>query len=157
MKHHSKLATAQDVFVDAGGEFAAGFNRCVSGWTYHECFRYDAERFSRELSGGWQAAEKLIAEGKIYYTHNFHRSYGGCPEGHALQYGGQWACNTCGNIGVDKPWWAIKVFKDGNAWICVGENFDNLQESDNYAFGDTREQAIANYGDLMTEKKGVAA
>ena len=153
MKIHTTLATAQDVFVDAGGMFGAGFNRRVSGWTYNECFRYDAERFSRELQGGWQSADKLIAEGKIYYIHNFHRSHGNCSEGFALQYGSKWACNTCGNIGVDKPWWAIKVTKDGNAWMCAGEGFSNLQDSENFAFGDTRDQAIVNYGNLMTTKK----
>ena len=39
----------------------------------------------------------------------------------------------------------VKCFRDGSAWCCVGEGFENLQESDNYAFGDTRIEAIENY------------
>lgn len=39
----------------------------------------------------------------------------------------------------------IKVMKDGNSFCCVGEGFTNLQESNNYAFGDTFENAISNY------------
>lgn len=31
----------------------------------------------------------------------------------------------------------LKVIPDGNTYCCVGEGFVNLQESDNYAFGDT--------------------
>lgn len=45
--------------------------------------------------------------------------------------------------------WRIRVFKDGAAWCCVGEGFKDLQESDNYAFGDTRDEAIAAYGKIM--------
>lgn len=37
------------------------------------------------------------------------------------------------------------IFLDGNAYCVVGPEFVDLQESDCYAFGDTREQAIANY------------
>jgi hypothetical protein len=40
---------------------------------------------------------------------------------------------------------AVKVIKDGNSFCCVGEGFVNLQESDNYAFGDTFDEAIENY------------
>lgn len=39
----------------------------------------------------------------------------------------------------------IKVMPDGNAFRCVGEGFINLQESKNYAFGETFEEAISNY------------
>lgn len=39
----------------------------------------------------------------------------------------------------------IKVMKDGCSFCCVGEGFENLQDSDNYAFGDTFEDAISNY------------
>lgn len=47
-------------------------------------------------------------------------------------------------------YWALMV-QDGEAWICYGVGFEDLQASDNYAFGDTREEAIANYGDKMKE------
>ncbi|WP_042372679.1 hypothetical protein [Bacteroides neonati] len=39
----------------------------------------------------------------------------------------------------------LKVIPDGNTYCCVGEGFVNLQESDNYAFGDTFEEAIENF------------
>ena len=42
-----------------------------------------------------------------------------------------------------------KVFQDGNEWCCIGIDFEDLQASDNYAFGETREAAIENYGKLM--------
>lgn len=37
------------------------------------------------------------------------------------------------------------VVQDGSAWCCYGPGFINLQESDNFAFGDTEEQAIQLY------------
>ena len=37
------------------------------------------------------------------------------------------------------------IFLDGDSYCVVGPDFVHLQESDCYAFGDTREQAIANY------------
>ena len=39
----------------------------------------------------------------------------------------------------------VKVMPDGNAFCCVGEGFINLMESENYAFGNTFEEAITNY------------
>lgn len=38
------------------------------------------------------------------------------------------------------------IFLDGNAYCVVGPQFVSFDESDSYAFGDTREEAIANYG-----------
>ncbi len=148
MKNHTKFAYAQDVFNDLGSSFSVGFNFCVNGHTYNECFKYPHDCSDGARQNGWQTAEKFIKEGKVYYRHNFHQSHGGC-EGCAFPYGGYWVCNTCRNSGVDRPWWFIKVFADGNAWICVGEDFADLQASDNYAFGATRKEAITNYGDLM--------
>jgi hypothetical protein len=37
------------------------------------------------------------------------------------------------------------IFLDGSSYCVVGPDFVSLGESDCYAFGDTREQAIANY------------
>ena len=37
------------------------------------------------------------------------------------------------------------IFHDGSAYCVVGPEFVSIEESDCYAFGDTREQAIANY------------
>lgn len=38
-----------------------------------------------------------------------------------------------------------RVIEDGDQFCCIGHNFIDLQSSTNYAFGDTREAAIANY------------
>ena len=46
----------------------------------------------------------------------------------------------------------IKVLKDGNSFCCIGEHFKNLQESDNYAFGETFEDAIENYINQIKEQ-----
>jgi hypothetical protein len=37
------------------------------------------------------------------------------------------------------------IFLDGDAYCVIGPGFVSIEESDCYAFGDTREQAIANY------------
>jgi hypothetical protein len=37
------------------------------------------------------------------------------------------------------------IFLDGDQYCVVGPDFVNVGESDCYAFGNTREQAIANY------------
>lgn len=126
-----------------GGQAAAGFNRCVGGWTWIDAFQYPHEKTDRYLHGGWDLAQKLIDKGEIYYVHNFHRL--DCETGYAFPYGGTWVCNTCGKQDLMNDKWKIKVFKDGNAWCCVGLNFVNLQESDNYAFGKTRQESIDTY------------
>ena len=37
------------------------------------------------------------------------------------------------------------IFIDGDQYCVIGQNFVSVEESDDYAFGSTREQAIANY------------
>ncbi|MBX3244116.1 MAG: hypothetical protein KF685_06635 [Acidobacteria bacterium] len=37
------------------------------------------------------------------------------------------------------------VFRDGGQFCVVGRDFVSVEESDCYAFGSTREEAIANY------------
>lgn len=37
------------------------------------------------------------------------------------------------------------IFPDGGSYCIVGPEFVSIEESDCYAFGETREQAIANY------------
>ena len=37
------------------------------------------------------------------------------------------------------------IFHDGDQYCCVGPEFVSMEESDCYAFGATREEAIANY------------
>ena len=40
----------------------------------------------------------------------------------------------------------ILIFLDGEQYCAVGSEFVATDESDCYAFGSTREEAIANYG-----------
>lgn len=42
------------------------------------------------------------------------------------------------------------IFLDGGQYCVVGPDFISTEESDCYAFGATREQAIANYAAKMT-------
>ena len=123
---------------------------CQEGHSYNDTFEHPHECQDGARRGGWKLAERLIKDGEIFFTHNFHKSHSDC-DGHAFQYGGFWVCNTCGGNRCFKPWWNIKVFKDGNAWCCIGEGFEDLQSSENYAFGDTRDDAISNYGDTMVK------
>ena len=39
------------------------------------------------------------------------------------------------------------IFQDGEQYCVVGSGFVSMEESDDYAFGATKEQAIANYKD----------
>jgi hypothetical protein len=40
---------------------------------------------------------------------------------------------------------AVLVFKDGDAYLAIGPTFTNLAESDDYAYGDTENDVLANY------------
>jgi len=135
------MDTAQDIIKGPSDVSFAGFNRRISGET-------SCNGIIGRMYAGWTLADDMIRKGKLFSVHNFHHSHGDCS-GFAFQSGGTWVCNTCNRSHLDRPWWVIKVLKDGNAWCCIGEGFENLQESENYAFGDTREEAIKNYGDLM--------
>lgn len=147
----NKLLTAQYVIPNAGVSFGCGFNQRVFGDSYSDTLdSYDAG----PRSAGWQHAEKMIHDGKIYYTHIFPH---GWPDGTkcrdlSFSYGGTQVCNTCNRDHLDKNWWKIKVIKDGDAWMVAGEGFINLQESDNYAFGETKEDALQKYQDLMEKQ-----
>lgn len=136
--------TGQDYIKNGRGSDLCGFNNRIFGESYTDVFRHP---HNYDMLAGWNLADKMIADGRAFYQHNFHNSHDGC-RGHAFSYGGAWVCNDCGGDKLDRPWWIIKVMKDGNAWCCIGEDFINLQESECYAFGDTREEAIKNYGDL---------
>jgi len=144
------MKTAQDYIGTTNSAAFSGFNSRIYGHSYNDTFQYPHERSDGARHAGWELAESMIKSGKIYSIHNFHQSHGGCRHGFAFPYGGTWVCNTCNNSHLDRPWWVIKVIKDGNQWCCIGEDFENLQESGNYAFGETRELAIENYGDLFT-------
>jgi len=136
------LQYAQDLIKTNDPAVRAGFNMFIMGYDspqprdYYDC----GERIQ-----GYNYAKEMAMDGKITFTHKFRCSCGGYP----FQYGGFWVCNDCGGKDVDKHWWKIKVEKDGNEFCCYGIGFINLQESDNYAFGETFDIAIKNYGKLM--------
>lgn len=147
----TKLKIAQDLLKYPGGLAAGAFNSRVFGYTYNEVFDYPA-RPTLEATSGFYLAEKMIEEGRIFSTRRFGHKFGDkVCRGQAFPYGGSWVCNTCGQSGLKRDWWDIKVFKDGNAWCCIGIGFENLQESDRFAFGYTREEAIKNYETIMLE------
>jgi len=143
----SKFISAADMTdypsICNGGSAACGFDRRVYGETYLEAFRYPHEQQDRYLQGGYDLADKLIDKGELHYVHNFH--YLDCKGGFAFKYGGTWVCNTCGGARLNDEEWKIKVFKDGDNWFCVGLDFINLQESNNYGFDKDKKKAIENY------------
>lgn len=146
----SKYKTGQDIIKNPTAQAISGFNCRIAGHSYLDTFQRTHERSDAERHAGWELADSMIADGKLFFTHNFHKL--SCVNGHAFPYGGTWACNTCNRDHIDAAWWKIKVYKDGNSWCCIGVDFEDLQASDNYAFGDTRESAIENYGKLMLNK-----
>lgn len=125
---------------------AGGFNSRVLGVSRNS----SADGYARfERGQGWDAADEMVRAGQIYFVHPF--PHGKCKST-GFVYGGTWACNGCNTDGFQKDWWKVRVFKDGTAWCVVGEGFENLQASDNYAFGDTRDEALAEYAALMESK-----
>lgn len=44
------------------------------------------------------------------------------------------------------------IFEDGDQYCCIGPDFVSMEESDCFAFGATRDEAIANFG-LKAEDK----
>ncbi|MDH0749492.1 hypothetical protein N5D61_24515 [Pseudomonas sp. GD03842] len=147
-KQPSKILYAQDFprIAACGPHVGGGFNSRVQGVEFYSATR-GSHQFER--GEGWYAADEMIATGQIYFVHPFpHKN---CRSS-GFVYGGTWACNECRTDGFQKPWWNVRVMKDGSAWCVVGEGFEDLQISDNYAFGDTRESALEAYASIMNAK-----
>lgn len=141
-----ELLFSESVMRNPGGSAGGGFNSRIMGHSRKEAMQNVGWDYGARLSG-WELADKMVRDGKLYAVHNFHHSHE-CS-GHAFPYGGSFVCNTCNRSRLEKPWWSIKCYADGNAWCCVGLDFEDLQASDCYAFGDTYDSAIKAYGDLM--------
>jgi len=141
-----KLKYAQDL-IKSNTYVCGGFNQFVSGRKEPRKSDYgSAEQWYSELQG-YNYAKNMAKEEGVAFIYPFK-----CGESDScfpFDYGGFFVCNTCGNKGVDKDWWKIKVEKDGNQFCCHGLDFINLQESENYAFGETFELAIYNYEKVM--------
>jgi len=140
-----KLKYAQDL-IKASTSVMCGFNMFINGHPPLTFGQGYSDAYARMQ--GYDLAENMAKNGEIAFTHGFRCNCGGFP----FLYGGFWVCNSCGGKNVDKVWWNIKVEKDGNAYCCHGLDFVNLQESDNYAFGDTYKEAISNYEELMLNR-----
>jgi hypothetical protein len=141
-----KLKYAKDL-IKGSASVMAGFNTFISGGQEPRGHEYGDKSEWYAILQGFQYAEKMAKEDGIAFVRPF--KCGKSSDCFPFKYGGFFVCNSCGDKSVDKDWWKIKVEKDGNAFCCHGLDFLNLQESDNYAFGDTFEQAINNYGIVM--------
>lgn len=144
----NKLKFAQDLIKTSNGSVSAGFNMFIMG---HPPITFsDGYSDAYDRMQGYEFAKKMAKEQAIAFTYVFKCTDKkiGC---HPFQYGGFFVCNSCGGNSVDKDWWEIKVEKDGNEYCCHGLDFVNLQESSNYAFGKTFEDAICNYGQVMLQ------
>lgn len=139
IKTYTEFKDAQDILFDIYGDVSGfkigGFNHRLMGYNEDD-FDHNSQSYQmREL------CDKLIGEGKIFYVNNFKCKCGS----YRFTYGGGWACNNCQNCITAPNWWKIQVQKDGDAYICKGNGFQNLQESDNYAYGRTEQEARDNY------------
>ena len=153
MANENKFENAQELcerlYTWCTAQFRAGFSIRINGGTYSDMTEHSDWRDGKSV--GWESADKLISEGKIFFVYPFKCERSSCPT--RFQYGGFWACNSC-NTHIDTPeWWKIKVIKDGNQYCCIGTGFINLQESDNYGFGNTFNDAIEDYRQKMISPK----
>ena len=144
-----KLKYAQDL-IKASTQVKAGFNIYIYGGNEPCLQDYgDRNEWYSQLQG-YNYAKKMSMEDGIAFTYKFKCS--NSENCHPFMFGGFFVCNSCGNKSVEKEWWKIQVKKDGNAFCCHGLDFENLQVSNNYAFGDTFEDAIYNYEKLMLKQ-----
>jgi len=143
-----KLKDATELIKTRSSNVIAGFNQFVYGMGEPNRSDYGDKSQWYEEQQGYDFAKKMAKEDGISFTHIFKcgSKNNNC---HPFSYGGSIVCNSCNRSGVDKEWWKIKVEKDGNAFCCHGLDFQDLQSSNNYAFGDTFEAAISNYETVM--------
>jgi len=111
------MKTAQHYLKDsASGNTRGGFNTRLQGETQSENIDGARGQVWAERYAGWELADEMIRAGKIF-----------------------------SEIKTERGRIKFKCFPDGNAWCCIGWGFVNLQESDNYAFGDTRKEAVDSF------------
>lgn len=140
-----KLLYAQDLIKTHNTSVICGFNQFIKGEqcpTFNDGY-YDAY----ERIQGWEFAKNLAKTDGIAFRNRFRCKCGSYP----IMYGGSFCCNHCGRNDVAEKWWEIIVEKDGQMFCCHGLDFINLQESYNYAFGDTFELAIEAYEKVMID------
>ena len=141
------LKTAQELIKTSNSSVAGGFNQFIRGSSKPKSTDYGDNQQWWSETQGYEFAEKMAKEDGIAFTHVFKcGKESGC---YPFDYGGFFVCNTCGIKSVDKEWWKIQVEKDGSQYCCHGLDFVNLQESENYAFGYSFDEAILNYEKVM--------
>lgn len=115
------MKSAQDYLKPtAGGECRGGFNSRLFGDSRLKTMdRIPQGSRWAQRNAGWELADGMIRKGKI-----FSRTV------------------------IDGKDIEFKCMQDGNAWCCVGPDFENLQESDCYAFADTFDEAIIEFSKL---------
>lgn len=151
-KTFDKFESAQTICSQIYGyihsSMIGGMNIRIEGGTFMDLREhYDHS----DMYPYFNKADEMINEGRIFFVYPFKCERERCPT--RFQYGGFWACNSC-NTHINTPdWWKIKVTKDGNQYCCVGNGFTNLQESDNYAFGETFQIAIDNYRNVILKNQ----
>lgn len=147
MKTLKKLKTAQEL-IKANSNVMGGFNQFIFGSPPPKRGDYGSGDQWYSETQGYEYAKEMAKKGEIYFTWVF--KCGVNTDCFPFMFGGVFVCNSCGRSNVDKDWWVIKVEKDGNEYCCHGLDFEDLQSSDNYAFGGTFEQSITNYGNKMS-------
>jgi hypothetical protein len=141
------LKFAQDL-IKASPSTCAGFNQFINGGSEPKKADYGNVGQWYLETQGFEYAKKMAKEDGIAFTYVFKCEKSDC---FPFSYGGTFVCDSCNKSNVQKEWWKIQVEKDGNEFCCHGLDFINLQESENYAFGNTFENAIENYCSLMSK------
>jgi hypothetical protein len=137
MKNYTSFKEAQEILEDITPNYVLGSEIHGFNWRLQG---YDRRDFDGDCRS-YQLADDAINKGLIFYIEPFKCKCGN----YRFEYGGGWACNDCQNCISAPKWWHVKVEKDGNAFICKGDGFEDLQISDNYAYGLTRQEALDNY------------
>ena len=109
---------AQDFLNEScGGECFGSFNARVMGDSWAKAVSGSPQGpIWAARNAGWNLADSMIKSGEIYSKTII--------KGKEITF---------------------KCFKDGDSYCCVGEGFENLQESNNYAFGECFDSAIINF------------
>jgi len=142
-----ELKSAQEL-IKASPDVMCGFNQFIFGSGEPKRSNYgDKSQWYTELQG-YNYAKKMAEEDGIAFTNVFKCKKEDC---YPFSFGGFFVCNNCGGKGVDKEWWKIQVKKDGDCFCCHGLDFQDLQSSNNYAFGSTFEESISNYESVMLQ------
>lgn len=111
------MKTAQDYLSDsANGYQRGGFNCRLFGDSRSETLDGARGSIWADTFAGWEKADEMIREGKIFSEIK----------------------TKTGRV-------KFKCQRDGDSFCCVGFDFVNLQESDNYSFGDTWQEAIDKF------------